>query len=303
MNYILFLKSFGYESLRMTQDKMQEEVILLAKRSTGEWQFRQKNSPWRHFEHSVNQVLSDNSSKVINWGNCIFSNDGYFDMNRPSSIHLASNKKLGRRILQNAGVEVPFTVFPSANIAGSLAGLTYPVIARPSHHHGGQNFHKLDNFEALLAFLWGKNADDWYVSNLFQKTNEYRFHVGHNRILFVNEKPLVAGEIRANQAVNHQSWRVLKWSEYSTGILANASRVAIRAMDALGLEYGAVDLMVNANDGSCAVCEVNTSPSINTPYSSEKYAQYFDWVIRHHFPAVYPVTHPRFIFYSEDLRD
>lgn len=295
MNYILLHKSYGAVSMGMVQDKMEEEITLVAKRNHADWQYREKGGKWTRLD-SVLNIVNIPQHKIINWGNYIFP--GYtFSLNQPSGIANASNKAYSRRILQNFGVKVPRTYFgPSLD---KMRPANYPLILRPKFHHGGQHFTLLNSFEELVSKLWGTDSADWYVSEIFQKTAEFRLHVAHGKVLFVNEKPLVEGEIRANQAVNHESWRVLKWSEFHRGMC----REAILAVELLGLDYGAVDMMYNSKYDSWAICEVNTSPSINTPYSSEKYAAYFDWVIRHDFPEHFPAEQESYVFYSKLLRD
>lgn len=296
MNYIMLHKNYGAVSMAMTQDKMSQEVILIAKKNSGQWQARTPKGVWSDISHIMN-ILHNPGSKIINWGNHIFSQDEMFVMNCPSAIANATNKGRARMILQEAGVKVPFTT--QTNNLQVYRDMKFPVIVRPNFHHGGQHFHKLNTLMGLRGFFLEKYVSDYYVSELFEKTAEYRVHVGHGKVLFIQQKPLVEGEIRANQAVNHQHWTVLKWSEFHPGICQES----ILAVENLGLDYGAVDIMHNAESDTMAVCEVNTSPSIDTPYSSEKYAAYFDWTIRHNFPAHLQMEDDKNIFYSAMLRD
>jgi glutathione synthase/RimK-type ligase-like ATP-grasp enzyme len=278
----------------MTQDKMQEEVLLLAKRGNGDWQYREKNGE-SVLLGSVMQILHSTDSSIINWGNHVFFNDGYFKMNRPSGIAMASDKRSSRLFLQQKGVKVPRTYAYGDNFDFSHG----PIVARPSQHHGGQNFNIINDGNDFLRLSKLHDLTYWYFAEIFPKTTEFRVHVGHGKALFVQEKPLVEGEIRANQAVNHESWTVVRWSNQISAVNVEA----IKAVELLGLDYGAADVMYNASDDSVAICEVNTSPSINTPYSSQKYADYFDWCIRHDFPEHMPLEDDKNIFYSEMLRD
>lgn len=277
MDYILLHKSFGAVSMSMVQDRMTEEIILVAKTNTGYWQIKEKDGEWMALT-SVMKILENKFSNVINWGNHVFSQNNYFKVNKPAGISLASDKAQSRMFLQESGIKVPKT-YMETNL-NFYEKLKYPLIVRPSHHHGGKDFNVFQNYKELEPFLWGKVFPHWYVSEVFEKTTEYRVHCGHGRVLIVQEKPLVPGELRANQAVNHESWKVLKWGEINQKIALES----LKAVKVLGLDYGAVDIMYNSTDGSFAICEVNTSPSINTDYSSGKYAKYFSWIIRNNFP-------------------
>jgi hypothetical protein len=297
MNYILLHQSYGRESTRLTAEKMTEPCLLLMKLNSGDWAVQDPKTKEMTPVSSVMKILNDASNNIINWGNHIFADDSLFDLNVPSSIASASNKVRARRILQNAEVAVPRTYFPDTDANLIWANdCTYPIIVRPSHHHKGKNFNVFNNPVTLTAFLWGKN--DWYASELFEKTHEFRVYVGHGKVLFVHNKPLVEGEIRANYAVNHESWPVMKWSEHIEVVNVES----VRAVTELGLDYGAVDIMYNEATGQAAIAEVNTSPQITTPYTSGKFAEYFSWVIRHDFPDHFPLD-GKSVFYNNILRD
>lgn len=295
MNYILINSGFGKESLKVVLGKMEQPCELLIQKSVSKnWIIWKRGGTIEKVDR-VTEILEEEN--VINWGNHILGKaDYYFKLNVPTAIALASNKAQSRKHLQDAGIQIPktylldnYVIFPVMN---------YPIIARPPKHFGGQNFHLIDNERDFTQFV--RTIDlGWYFSEIFEKTHEYRVHVAHGRVLFISEKPLVAGEIRANHLVNQEDWRALHWKEFHPGICQES----IRAVEALGLDYGAVDIMYNSSNNTWAVCEVNTSPSVTSEYSSEKYAQYFDWVIRHDFPDHFPLEDGKNIFYTKMLRE
>jgi len=282
--------------MSMTLDKMEQECSMLVKNKAGDWIERLKGGEVRPIQ-SIRKML--NGANVINWGNRIFADDNLFRINKPSAIGKASDKKLGRKLLQNAGVAVPLTTFYGEKIPN------YPVIARPANHHGGKQFHVIRNKDEALK-LWkefGESMRDWYFSEVFEKTHEFRVHVASGKVLAVHTKPAPQdpNELRWNHIVNHDKWRALKWSEDELiQILINQE--SIKACEVLGLDYAAVDVMYNKNNHTCAICEVNTSPSINVEYSSGKYAAYFDWLIRHDFPKPENLG-GKSIFYNKLLRE
>lgn len=301
MNYILLHWNFGKESTRMIVQNMQETCNLLLKKKSGEWvEESQGGVLWRPVgtkENSLLEILENDANRIINWGNRIFSTDRFFAANRPSFIDNASNKARCRRILQDASVSVPRTYFWE-NLE-ECTEVTYPIIVRPSSHHGGSDFNVFNNPDKLAAFLWGKPVGTWYASEVFEKTHEYRLHVMSGKVSVIQEKPLVEGEIRGNYAVNHESWRILKWGEYNHPMC----RTAVHALAILGLDFGAVDMLYNAKNNTWAICEVNTSPAVNSPYMSGKYAMYFDWLIRHDFPEPASWEDENVTFYTKLLRE
>jgi glutathione synthase/RimK-type ligase-like ATP-grasp enzyme len=166
--------------------------------------------------------------------------------------------------------------------------MSYPVVVRPNRHQGGNDFYLLESEELLAAFAEQHNPRGWYVSEFYDKRAEFRVHAAHGRVLLVNSKVARPGEEHIydqpiwNHAINNFYFKVVKRRDWMLDVV----RLGIRATQALGLDYAAVDIM--AGDGDPVVCEVNTTPT-TVNYSSEKYAVYFDWLVRtggrhEHFP-------------------
>lgn len=288
MTYVLIHWIYGRGSMEAVVSKMNEPCGILAKKASGDWYEYSKNKGWSPVS-KVMKYLQEND--IINWGNSIFHDEKFFRLNSPSSVSIASNKTKARRVLQSAGVIVPRTWFH-----GDI-NIDFPVIARPSHHHAGKHFFVLNNLQQLRELQLKVDTTDWYFSAIFNKTHEYRVHCAHGKILMISDKPLLAGELRANHAVVEDAWRALKWSEFNPLVCEES----LKAIEAVGLDYGAVDTMYNAETNSVAICEINTSPSITTTYTSGKYAAYFDWVIRNKFPAHFLID-GKSVFYNELLR-
>lgn len=195
-------------------------------------------------------------------------------INTSKAINLASNKAESRMLMQEKDVSVPRSFI---NI-GDIRNDYFPIIARNSHHRKGQNFVVCKNYFDLRAFEQ-RNRNTNYYSKIIDKTNEYRVHVGHGKVLFIHEKPLLEGEIRGNQAITGLSWgRVIPWDDYRKPLC----QLACDAVKCLGLDIGAVDIIKERTTGKFFVCEVNTAPTLcDSEYSSGRYAKYFDWIFRH----------------------
>ena len=299
MNYIFIHWAYGRKSMEMTVDRMTEPCHIIARKKNGEmweygrWRDGQEKNEWRQLSSLWNNFYKEDNN-VINWGNHIYREDKYFRLNKPSAIALASNKAVSRRFLRDAGIHVPVTWFLGEREPLNLGG---KFIARPPYHHGGNNFYVVGSVNELARKIDG-DTSTWYFSEIFPKTHEFRVHCAHGKVLQVSNKPLAEGEIRANHSVVEESWRALKWSEFNDLICEQS----LKAVKVLGLDYGAVDIMWNSDTNRVAICEVNTSPSITTEYSSGKYAEYFSWVIRHNFPKHFKIEE-KHVFYSKMLRD
>jgi glutathione synthase/RimK-type ligase-like ATP-grasp enzyme len=220
---------------------------------------------------------------LIRWGSIARSGGSNTTYNRARGIRSASDKGGARLLLQENDIPVPRTVQRWADLSG-LAELNYPVVVRPNRHNGGNQFFLCDNAVEVgrACAKIGLRLEPYY-SEFYPKQNEYRVHVVSGRVLIVNEKVPRDGEEHRreepiwNHSTNNFYFQVLRWRDWPIEVI----KVAIAATKALGLDFAGVDVMANAPDREPAVvCEVNTAPSVNEPYSSDKYAAYFKWLLQ-----------------------
>jgi glutathione synthase/RimK-type ligase-like ATP-grasp enzyme len=217
--------------------------------------------------------LGIKNAAVVRWGNrtninmqnCVVYNKG-------EAIGNASNKKLTRELLKKAEVLIPKMVTPQ-----NIAKEDYPIIARPSYHEKGQNFVILKTPEEFKSH-YGKNASrGWYYSQFIPKNREIRIHCAHGKVLAVSEKakPKDPKQVVWNFDVVGEPWKTVPWGEY----VAVWCQRALKAVQTLGLDFGAVDLIIK--DKTAYVLEVNTSSGIaESEYMTKRYQLYFDWLFR-----------------------
>lgn len=261
-------------------------------------------------EHEVMRVRRGGATEpcdlLIRWASRVCwpsSVDKTINLSR--AIGAASNKAHARLALQGEGVSVPKT---SLLVPAALEEeWTFPVVVRPHEHQGGRDFGMLTNLESLQRLLVGLRGD-WYISEFYPKTHEYRVHVAHGRVLLVNEKRPREGQEHKreepvwNHATNDFEFVVLRWRD----LPVPSMRVAIQATEALGLDYAGVDVMAGAPDAEPAVvCEVNCSPTLED-YSALQYAVYFDWLIEtggkeDHFPMPEDGVHPQTYIFRQEV--
>lgn len=197
------------------------------------------------------------------------------EYNRPEAILLASNKARARRVLVEAGIPTPETTTDRGKALLWLSsGET--VIRRPKKHFGGRSF-----------FVHSEPTDhipigDFYYQKFYQKKEEYRAHCAHGKVLVLQKKVMEDGEPDVSVAApwNHTTgnfvFQTVPWSEYSIDVC----KVALDATKEIGLDFSAVDIMVNRDsDIPVVVCELNTSPAL-ADYSLGRYTKYFQWLGR-----------------------
>ena len=192
--------------------------------------------------------------------------------NAAAAIKRASNKRVARKIMKRSGVHVPDIVeYECPDFTGGKKW-----IGRPDYHHGGQDLYVIEDYASFTRAVRGGCT---HYNRFYPKKNEYRVHVAHGKVLLIARK--VRGEgVAWNRAVTGDPFEILGTSEYVKKQFI--MKAALAAVDALGLDFGAVDIMANPEDETmpkCAVLEVNTAPSLSGEYTPKRYREYFDAIM------------------------
>lgn len=205
---------------------------------------------------------------VINWGNTSPIHTGGRNvrvLNKPSAIAVAVDKLRALTALRDGGVRVPDF------------GTTYPAGTRDMYlartvlgGSGGAGIVVIRPGDAVArAPLYTK-----YV----RKTMEMRIHVAFGRAIFLQLKLRERdNEQTADQKLirNHENGWVFAPRPIEGPILEAAAAEAVKAVAALGLDFGAVDIIIGKSDVLPYVLEVNTAPGIQSPTLKEAYQQAF----------------------------
>jgi hypothetical protein len=205
-----------------------------------------------------------NLNVLIRWGSRARAPYTNITFNKPENMVRASNKKLCRELLYNAGIDVP-----------RITETSFPCIGRPDKHRAGKELYIC---HSPTDVYWAKEKGATYFSEFYPKTREYRIHVGHGRVILYSEK--VGGDARRiswNYKEGEVTFKHLRQREWRPEIY----RLAKRAVAELGLDFGAVDILADPIDEDfpiAVVCEVNTCPSLS-PYGIKRYTKYFTEVL------------------------
>lgn len=166
-------------------------------------------------------------------------------INSRSSLRGNTNKLQSLRTLEDAGVTVPpFSTNPN--------DLEWPLLGRETEHARGSD---------INLILQQRDVDltdnDFYVKYIPTKL-EYRMHVANGEVFKVHEKRL------RHEAENHPYIR----NHQNGWVFVDPRRrepdhdLAVEALDALGLDFGAVDV-IRGEDDVEYVLEVNSAPSLD----------------------------------------
>jgi glutathione synthase/RimK-type ligase-like ATP-grasp enzyme len=210
---------------------------------------------------------------IIRWANAIqLNNSDSIIYNQASSISQSSVKGKAREIIGKAGVDIPKLVSPE-----NFKNEDLPILARPRTHMKCHGMILLETKEKFIEHYKRLHSKGWYYSQMIWKDKEIRIHVAHGKVLLICDKakPKNPKTLGWGHAVTDQEWKVIPWSEY----VSVWCKKACDAVEAVGLDFGAVDLIIKGN--KAYVLEVNTGGCLSeSEYTRSRYAMYFDWLFR-----------------------
>jgi glutathione synthase/RimK-type ligase-like ATP-grasp enzyme len=183
---------------------------------------------------------------IINWGDSHAGNLSC--LNLGGNVAAAANKYQAFLRMHEAGVNVPRFCSDSQSVDWS--GLT--VVRHKLSGHSGEGIELRDAGDLPRAPL--------YVQYVPKKA-EYRVHVVGKRVVLVQRKA-------RDPRCDNPNWKV---RNHGNGFIfvrndvqapSSVEEQAIRAVQALGLDFGAVDIIWNEKQAKPYVLEVNTAPGL-----------------------------------------
>lgn len=185
---------------------------------------------------------------IINWGSSKCPHTVPRVLNQVDRVARAGNKLTAFVALQAENVSIPRFAPAKSHVAWE--GLT--VVRHKLTGHSGEGIELSDAGSLPDAPLYVK-----YI----KKEHEFRVHVIGNTVVAVQRKA-------RNKAVDNPNWQVRNHANgfifVRTGFdtpseVLGQSRAALAA---LGLDFGAVDVIWNDNEKRAYVLEVNTAPGL-----------------------------------------
>lgn len=210
---------------------------------------------------------------LLNYGSSSVPNitiGGATVINPPSRVALSSNKLNSLHVMNHLGVRtVEYTNQQStAQRWVDGGGLVY--VRRTLNGHSGEGIELVYNGQVDMGLLSGNiplntsvPSAPLYTKGIFGNRREYRVHVFKNKIIHVAQKRRRNGfsdipEYNNLVRNHHTGWI---YSTHNTAELNIAGKCeALKAVEALGLDFGAVDIITNRDDAW--VLEVNTAPGM-----------------------------------------
>ena len=201
------------------------------------------------------------SDVVINWGNSTLPSTFEWlpkDLNHPDAVKRASNKLRTFSGLASAGVPTPqCTTQRNEAITWAFDGYTVVVRHRLNAHSGeGIRLYTPEDYMGGIQI----SEAPLYVKYK-KKRSEYRVHVFNGRVIDVQEKrkqiEFDRDDFQSKIRSHSNGWVFCREDiqPYSNVL----REIALAAIDALVLDFGAVDIIYNQREDSYYVLEVNTA--------------------------------------------
>jgi len=218
-----------------------------------------------------NPPKPDNLDLVIRWGTT--SNvECKRVLNKSEAIHKVADKAGFRKLLSDNGL----TGVVISDLPNLLTAVGSWVI-RPKYHQQGKKLWVVNNSTTAeeRGAIVANAGPGWYAAPLFSKTKEYRVCFVQGRVAWVAEKiPSDPNQVAWNVAQGG-TFNNVSWGSWNLRVV----RVAREAFLLSGLDFGGVDIMVNKYNNTF-VLEMNSAPSLTSPYRQECMAKCFDWIVK-----------------------
>lgn len=222
--------------------------------------------------------------KIINWGrstpHTVFDGAGQV-LNRPEAIALASHKVKSFLALNAAKADGKEIKIPENTVdrAVAFSWLTQGVdvvVRNIVQGHSGQGIEIHRAADLPLYNVGNKEFPNAPLYTAYiRKAEEYRIHVMNGEVFFIQRKArkLDVPDEDVNWQVRNLEGGFI-YANQNVDVEDEAKRYAITAVEALGLDFGAVDIL-KTKRGNFFVLEVNTACGL-AGTTLDKYAEAFN---------------------------
>lgn len=208
-----------------------------------------------------------NARAVICWGAKLLEEDRMKDLNylnnmvilNPfSNLQINRDKAKALKTMKEKGVSVPFVCLDNEVDSKINDGsMCFPLIARTKYHQGGEGF-ELCLCKRDIRRARNKGICHHYVQYI-PNDKEYRIHVFNGDIIRMAKK--LGREDCNNWRRNHEDGWVFHNMELTETLPNGVKSEAKKAIAAMGLTFGAVDILWSDFD-EAVVLEINSAPGL-----------------------------------------
>lgn len=211
---------------------------------------------------------------VFRWGCTSLSLGQTKIVNKSTAIQEVSDKKGFREKLSKAHLAPKFWPDLDEYILDGSYKTTESILIRPAHHSRSEGLFPCTKLPEAIKAIREINGP-YYISELIQKTKEFRVFVCSNRIAFMIEKtPKDSTEVSWG-CVSTGDFKYVDWSDWPHLV----SGMALAAMKESSLDFGAIDIIIDGESNLPFALEINTAPHLS-PYYQKCVAKVFKHIIQ-----------------------
>lgn len=212
---------------------------------------------------------------LLNWGCSKLeakAGAGQVLLNPPEAVANAKCKLRTFQLFKEKGVPHP-QFWTKADVAKADRKETILVARTTTRGSGGDGI--------VIIRPGDKVVDAPLYTKYIRKNAEYRIHVVRDEVVLIQQKRKEDGaEQTEDQKLirNYENGWIFAANDvgFTTDEQKeNCKRAAVASVRSLGLDFGAVDLVVGKRDQLPYVLEVNTAPGLQSPTLLEGYAKHF----------------------------
>jgi glutathione synthase/RimK-type ligase-like ATP-grasp enzyme len=208
---------------------------------------------------------------LVNWGASNITRDirAGVVLNKPDAVKRASDKLQAFRTLSGY-VCIPHFTESLVEASRWLLEGDMVVCRTVLNGHGGNGI--------ILASTEAEMVKATLYTRYIKKQNEYRVHVFNSKMIHKQRKArrLDVPDEEVNWKVrNHENGFIFQIEDFD--MPEDCEKQSVEAVKVLGLDFGAVDVIYNANEQRAYVLEVNSAPGLSGT-TLDKYVEAFDGV-------------------------
>lgn len=209
---------------------------------------------------------------LVRWGSRRGMPHTDIELNTIPAIAAASDKVLTLTALQNKGLPVPLFWTTWDKMARYIRDYMGPATVFGRDRHGSQG-RDIEVYRVGGRAVDGydeqpRRQHDWY-SLYMDSRREYRLHVVRDKVVRIQGKYLDYPELAEKNPYVRNYSTGYRFRTPRKDLIPSRKKSAIEAVAALGLDFGAVDMVLNGPQAT--ILEVNTAPSCS-PLTAHCYA-------------------------------
>ena len=194
---------------------------------------------------------------IINWGNSSlpYWHKEHLDsnwINHPSSVRLATNKLVSFKVLETNNVSIPILTTDPLVAKTWLEDSKIIVCRKTLTGHSGSGIVIARSEEEIVSA-------PLYTQHV-RHTREFRVHIFNGNVIDASEKKRRNGVDASTLVRSYDNGWV--FTRENLVVPEDVLLQSINAVEALGLDFGAVDVGYRVDDDKAFIFEVNSAPGL-----------------------------------------